>query len=276
MSEVRLRQVYLPPYKAAVEAGAACVMSAFNALNGVPATANSFLLRKILRGEWGFDGFVLSDWMGIMKLQDHGIALDPSEATRKAMLAGVDVDMMSHYYDVHLPALIRSGQVPISVVDEAVRRLLRVKFALGLFEHPYARGKEITAAVPEHRALVRQAAEESFVLLQNNSVDKGSPILPLSGRQRKIALIGPLADDAEDMVINNTGNGLLSDVVTLKDALAARAKESGGSLVYVKGTDISTSQLVRTSQSGKMSLCRSVPMHSTRSITQASEYRATA
>jgi beta-glucosidase len=143
MSEIRLRQDYLPPYQAAVEAGAATIMSAFNSLNGVPASANPFLLNTILRGEWGFNGFVVSDYTAVMELMNHGIALDPATATRKAIVAGVDVDMMSHFYDTQLPGLIRSGQVPMSVVDEAVRRVLRVKFATGLFEHPYAEGVEV-------------------------------------------------------------------------------------------------------------------------------------
>ena len=155
MSEIRLRQVYLPPYKAAVEAGAATMMSAFNALNGVPATANRFLMQNVLRDEWGFNGFVVSDYTAVMELINHGIALDAAAATRKAFLAGVDVDMMSHFYDTQLPEMVKTGQVPMSAVDEAVRRVLRVKFALGLFEHPYARGMEVTAAV---RSIVRWCA----------------------------------------------------------------------------------------------------------------------
>src|SRR5664279_4668155 len=155
MSELQLRQVYLPPYHVAVEAGAATIMSAFNSLNGVPSSANPFLLRKILRGEWGFNGFVVSDYTAVMELMNHGIALDAATATRKAITAGVDVDMMSHFYDTQLPELIRSGEVPMDVVDEAVRRVLRVKFATGLFEHPYAEGVEVKAAVGEHRPLVR-------------------------------------------------------------------------------------------------------------------------
>lgn len=233
MSEIRLRQVYLPPYKAAVEAGAATIMSAFNALNGVPATANRFLLQNVLRDEWGFNGFVVSDYTAIMELINHGIALDAATATRKAILAGVDVDMMSHFYDTQLPELIRTGQVPMSVVDEAVRRVLRVKFALGLFEHPYARGTEITAAVPEHRPLVRKAAEESFVLLKNDH-----SLLPLSATAKKIALIGPLADNAGEMLGSWGAGQRLPDVVTIKDALETRAKQSGGSLLYAKGTEI--------------------------------------
>ena len=182
MSLSRLHQFYLPPYKAAVDAGAATVMSAFNALNGVPATANSYLLRDVLRTEWGFNGLVVSDYTAVMELRNHGVALDAATATRKAFLAGVDVDMMSHYYDTQLPELIRSGQVPMPAVDEAVRRVLRLKFALGLFERPYAEGPEVTAAVPEHRPLVRKAAEESLVLLQNKPFNGAAPLLPLSAR----------------------------------------------------------------------------------------------
>ena len=238
MSEIRLRQVYLPPYEAAVKAGAATIMSAFNALNGVPSSANPFLLGTILRGEWGFDGFVVSDYTAVMELINHGIALDPATATRKAITAGVDVDMMSHFYDAQLPALIRSGAVPMSVVDEAVRRVLRVKFATGLFEHPYAEGVEVTAAVPEHRPLVRKAAEESLVLLQNNTIAGGDHLLPLSPAVKRIALIGPLADDAAEMVGAWGGAGNERDIVTVRQGLAERAREIGGTLLYRKGSDI--------------------------------------
>jgi beta-glucosidase len=240
MSEIRLRQVYLPPYEAAVEAGAATIMSAFNALNGVPASANPFLLTKVLRGEWGFDGFVVSDYTAVMELENHGIALDGAAAARKAITAGVDVDMMSHLYDTQLPGLIRSGQVPMSVVDEAVRRVLRVKFAMGLFEHPYARGTEVTSAVPEHRPLVRKAAEESFVLLRNENTAQGDPLLPLKKNGAKVALIGPLAADTGAMT-GDWGNAKMPDVVTVKTALEARAKQYGGTMTYAKGTEINGS-----------------------------------
>src|SRR6201996_1720438 len=147
MSELLLRQVYLPPYHAAVEAGAATVMSAFNSLNGVPASANPFLMQTILRDEWGFDGLVVSDYTAVMELTRHGIALDAASATEKALTAGVDIDMNAHFYDRQLPTLVKSGRVPMAVVDEAVRRVLRVKFALGLFEHPFTEGPEVTGAV---------------------------------------------------------------------------------------------------------------------------------
>jgi beta-glucosidase len=237
MSESRLMQDYLPPYKAAVQAGAATIMSAFNALNGVPASANRFLLTDVLRDQWGFNGFVVSDYTAVRELINHGIALDGATAARKAFTAGVDVDMMSHLYDAELPAMVKSGQIPMAAIDDAVRRVLRVKFALGLFEHPYAQGTEVTRAVPEHRQLVRQAAEESLVLLRNMPFN-GAPVLPFADRANKIALIGPLADNADEM-INQWGNPHRNpDVVTVKDALEDRAKQTGGSVIYAKGTEI--------------------------------------
>ncbi|MFT4112152.1 glycoside hydrolase family 3 N-terminal domain-containing protein [Silvibacterium sp.] len=237
MSDLLLRQVYLQPYHAAVEAGSATIMSAFNSLNGVPASANPYLLQTILRDEWGFDGPVVSDYTAVMELTHHGIALDAASATEKAFTAGVDIDMNAHFYDVELPALISSGKVPMSVVDEAVRRVLRVKFALGLFDHPFTEGPEVTKAVPEHRALARRAAEESFVLLQNQPVN-GQPLLPLAAQARKLALIGPLADDSKDMVGAWSGANNFDDVRTLRETLTQRASEHGNSILYAKGTDI--------------------------------------
>lgn len=239
MSDIRLRQVYLPPYKAAVEAGAATMMSSFNALNGVPATADPYLMDEILRKEWGFDGFVVSDYTAIMELTHHGIALDAATATKKALEAGVEVDMMSHFYDTQIPKLLKEGKLSMATVDEAVRRVLRVKFALGLFEHPYARGTEVTQAVDAHRPLARRAAEESFVLLKNGGHGQ-SPVLPLSAGVKKLALIGPLADDAGEMQGAWGGAQHLPDVVTLRGGLAARMKKLGGELLYAKGTDVLT------------------------------------
>ena len=234
MSESRLRQVYLPPYKAAVEAGAATMMSSFNALNGVPGSANPYLLDTILRKQWGFDGFVVSDDRAIVELINHGIALDPATAAEKAIKAGVEVDMRSHVYDAELPALIRSGRVSMATIDEAVRRVLRVKFALGLFEHPYPTGTEVTAAVPEHRPLVRKAAEESFVLLQNKAAN-GSPVLPLRA-DAKVALIGPMADTLD--IQGAWGGGRQADTISVRAGLEEWASAHGGSVVYVRGTDV--------------------------------------
>src|SRR3984885_15129331 len=238
MSELELRQVYLPPYHAAVEAGAATVMTAFNSLSGVPASANPFLIQTILRGEWGFDSLVVSDYTAVMELTHHGIALDPAMATEKAITAGVDIDMMSHYYDAELPGLVKAGRVPMAVVDEAVRRVLRVKFALGLFDHPFADGAEVTGAVAQHRPLVRRAAEEPFVLLQNKPAPEEA-LLPLAKTTKRIALIGPLADDASDMVGAWSGANNFGDVRTLLATMAERAQQSSATFTYAKGTEIS-------------------------------------
>jgi beta-glucosidase len=236
MSQSGLFQNYLPPYKSGVEAGGASVMSAFNALNGVPGTANSYLLGTVLRRQWGFDGVVVSDYTAIMELINHGVALDAATATEKAINAGVDVDMMSHFYDTQLPALIHSGRISMADVDEAVRRVLRLKFALGLFDHPYPTRPEVTTVTPEHRALALRAAEESLVLLQNKLV-LNTPLLPLHPGT-KIALIGPLADNPREMVGSSSGVHRDSEVVTMRAALEAQASAAGGSVLYAQGTEI--------------------------------------
>ncbi len=236
MSDSRLRQDYLPPYKAAVEAGAATLMSGFNSLNGVPATANPYLLDVILRKQWGFDGFVVSDDNAVGDLINHGVALDRATAAEKALNAGVEMDMRSHTYDTELPALIKSGRVTVSTVDEAVRRVLRVKFALGLFEHPYPTGIEINAAVPEHRELVRKAAEESFVLLQNKAAN-GSPVLPLRANT-KIALIGPMADTTD--LQGAWGNSRREDTISVRAGLEEWASAHNGSVIYARGTNVAS------------------------------------
>ncbi|HEV2214758.1 MAG TPA: glycoside hydrolase family 3 C-terminal domain-containing protein, partial [Terracidiphilus sp.] len=148
-----------------------------------------------------------------------------------------DVDMMSHFYDSQLPGLIRSGKVPMPVVDEAVRRVLRVKIAMGVFDHPYTTGPEVTQAVATHRPLVRRGAEESIVLLQNNKLANGGPLLPFSSGIRRVALIGPLADDSGEMV-DGSGAGNRKDTITVRQALQERANATGGSLVYAEGTQI--------------------------------------
>jgi beta-glucosidase len=240
MSERTLRQIYLPPFQAAVNAGAATLMSAFNPLNGVPASANATTLTNILRQEWHFPGFVVSDWNAVGELIPMGAANDGGTATRKAIAAGVDMDMQSGLYGSSLGELVRSGVVPQSVLDEAVRRVLRVKFALGLFDHPYT--SEPQAAVPQkldskHLELARTIAERSLVLLKNESL-QGVPVLPVRPDTRTIALIGPLADSATDMLGSWPGKGDPATVVTLRSALADRAKKDGWRLVYAKGAEI--------------------------------------
>ena len=244
MSELTLRQVYLPPYKAAIDAGAATVMSAFNPLNGVPATADPFTLTKILRDEWHFGGFVVSDYGAVAELVEHGVAITKAIAAKKAISAGVDMDMMSDLYRTRLAQLVDEGELPEAVINEAVRRILRVKFALGLFDHPYAdESRPPSSVTPERRMLARRAAEESIVLLKNG--DKpipfaSGPVLPLRADTPNIALIGPLADSPLDMLGSWTAQGDPKDSVTLRAAMQARCDAAKTKLIYTQGTDILT------------------------------------
>ena len=221
ISEHTLRQYYLPPFHAAVEAGTASLMSAFNSLNGVPSTANPFTLKQILRKEWGFGGLVVSDWNAIGELIPHGIASDGATATRKAFVAGVDMDMVSSLYHNHLQQIVNSGQATTAELDDAVRHVLRVKFALGLFEHPYVDEAAAPKALylTESIAMAQTAAERSFVLLKNSSGTRGAPLLPLSTAVHNIAVIGPLGDDSTYPAGAPPGTG---PRVPLTEALAQR------------------------------------------------------
>lgn len=238
ISEHTLREFYLVPFHAGVDAGAATIMTAFNSLNGIPASANAFTIRQILRKEWGFRGIVDSDWTSIAELIPHGIANDPATAARKAFLAGVEMDMVSSFYHDHIAELVRSGQIPEAALDQAVRDILRVKFALGLFEHPYAdENKEAgTMLQPESVALARSAAERSFVLLKNSPMVDAPPLLPLSADSKNVALIGPLADDAAVMLGSWTAQGRPEDAVTLRTALVQ--KLGADHVRYAKGSGI--------------------------------------
>ncbi|MGE7137601.1 glycoside hydrolase family 3 N-terminal domain-containing protein [Luteibacter sp. NPDC031894] len=192
-----LRDVHLPPFKAALDAGALTFMSAFNDINGVPASADRGLMTDLLRGEWGFRGLVVSDYTADMELIAHGFAEDERDATRLAFLAGVDMSMQSGFYAAHLPDLVASGTVPMDVLDEGVRRVLSVKEAIGLFDNPY-RSLDPTAEADrsrdsEHAALARDAARRSIVMLKNEGV------LPLRKSGQKLALIGPFGADTDNL-----------------------------------------------------------------------------
>jgi beta-glucosidase len=221
ISEHTLRQFYLPPFHAAVEAGTATLMSAFNSLNGVSATANPFTLKQVLRKEWGFRGLVVSDWNSVGELIPQGIAADGATAARKAFLAGVDMDMVSSLYHDNLQQLVSSGQVTQLELDEAVRHVLRVKLALGLFEHPFVDEAGAAKALyhPESIALAQTAAERSFVLLKNTNGPNGKPLLPLAIGPQNIAVIGPLGDDSSFPNGAPAGSG---PRVSLPAALAQR------------------------------------------------------
>jgi beta-glucosidase len=232
MSDQLLREVYLPPFHAAVDAGVGTFMSAFNDLNGVPASANHYTLTDILRGEWKFDGFVVSDYSSVHELVPHGIAADDAQASLKALSAGVDMDMADSAYIHTVPDLVKSGKLQESVVDEAVRRILRVKFKAGLFDHPYGdEGREKTDILTQDNlAVARKLAQESVVLLQNNG-----DILPLS-RQKMVAVIGPLADDKASQLGSWAGNGQAKDAVTPLEGIVAKIGEQH--VIYEKGVDI--------------------------------------
>ena len=231
MSQIALRQVYLPPFHAAVNAGAATLMSAFNSLNGIPASADPFTLTQILRNEWGFDGFVVSDWGAIRELENHSIGDGPTVA-RKALEAGVDMDMEGNLYSTVIADQVRSGKIPESVVDEAVRRVLRVKFALALFDHPYTAPSPAYDATPERRAAARKVADETMVLLKNDPVEGVGALLPLTAKEKKVALIGPLADNQRELLGAWAVTGDPKYVVTLRAALQERL---GDRLLYAEG-----------------------------------------
>jgi len=237
ISENTLRQFYLPPFHAAVNAGAATIMSAFNAINGMPASANPFTLQQVLRKEWGFRGVVDSDWEAVGELIPHGIANDGPTAARKGFLAGVDMDMVSSLYHDHLAQLVRSGQIPQARLDESVRRVLRLKFALGLFDHPYTDEVHEAAAMlrPEAISLARTAAERSLVLLKNTPGPNNAPVLPLSSDVHDIALIGPLADDPPNME-SLAKLGRNEDLISFRAALSKHVGEQH--LFCVRGAGI--------------------------------------
>ncbi|HEX4176937.1 MAG TPA: glycoside hydrolase family 3 N-terminal domain-containing protein, partial [Rhizomicrobium sp.] len=194
MSDMMLREVYLPPFRAAVESGVATIMPAFTDLNGVPMTANKMLLKDVLRGEMGFDGVLITDYNAIAELINHGVAADLTEAAALALTAGVDIDMMSDSYRRGLPAALERGLVTMADIDTSVRRVLMLKERLDLFQDPYRRGRAATdtAGTARRRALARDVASRSLVLLKNER-----KALPLAGR--KLAVIGPLADAAGEM-----------------------------------------------------------------------------
>lgn len=239
ISEHTLREVYLPPFYAALEEGAVSIMSAFNSLDGVPASANPFTLTEILRKEWQFPGLAVSDWRSVGELIAHGIANDGETAAWKALAAGVDMDMESNLYHQYLLELVKSGKISEAQVDEAVRHVLRVKFALGLFDNPYTDESRANSGplAKEKLDVAREAAERSFVLLKNDVVG-ARHLLPLGNETQTVALIGPLADDAGEMLGSWAGRGEARDVITLRTALAQRL--GADHVKYEKGSEFLT------------------------------------
>ena len=234
VSERTLREIYLPPFKAALDAGVGSFMSAFNDLNGIPTSANPFTLNQVLRREWKFDGLVVSDYESVKELINHGTAANEKEAAASGLNSGVDMEMVSRLYNKHGAELLRERKLSLAAIDEAVRRVLRIKFRLGLFEKPYADAalEARSTFTPEHLTAARNTAARSFVLLKNEG-----NLLPLSKDVKSIAVIGPLADSQKDMIGSWTGDGKPEDAVTLLAGLKAKVSPQTR-LRYAKGSEI--------------------------------------
>lgn len=229
-----LRDVFLPPFEATVNAGVGTLMTAFNEISGVPATANRLTLDQVLRYEWGFEGFVVSDWGSVQEMVAHGYARDKAHAALMAIQVGVDMDMSSFTYRTHLADAVKKGLLDESVIDRSVERVLRMKYALGLFDNPYS-DPEVEKSVTlcqEHRAAARTMAQKSIVLLKNQ--DK---LLPLSDDLGTLAVIGPLAESKDDPLGTWAAVGKAEDVVTVIDGLRQRVSEST-KVLFEAGCDV--------------------------------------
>ena len=235
VSERTLRDVYFPPFRAAIDAGVLSVMAAFNEISGVPATGNRWLMTDVLRDQWHFGGLTVSDYTGDEEMIAAGLATDERDATRLAIMAGVDMSMQSGLYLKYLPDLVASGAVPMARVDQAVRRVLRVKAALGLFDDPFRRidpTREATrVGTPANRAVAREAARRSIVMLRNEG-----GLLPLP-QDRKIALIGPFADGKHDLIGPWNVYGSDADAVDLATGIRGAAG-AGARIMVAAGSQI--------------------------------------
>lgn len=212
-----LHNIVLPPFKAAADAGVATFMNSFNTIDGIPATGSEYLQRDVLKGEWNWGGFVVSDWGSIAEMVPHGFAVDKKQAAEIAVEAGSDMDMEGGAYENHLVELVENGKVDEKLIDDAVKRILRVKFKMGLFEDPYRYSdSELLASVPfeEHKQKAREIARKSIVLLKNEN-----DLLPLSEEIKNIALIGPLADDKDTPIGNWRAQGETDSAVSLLEGL---------------------------------------------------------
>ncbi len=234
MSERFFREYYLPPYESAVRAGAATVMTSFNDYDGIPASGNHYLLTSILRHEWGFDGFVVTDYTSMNEMVNHGVVANEKEAGELSLSAGVDMDMQGGIYQAHLKKSLAESKASFAQINESVRRILRLKFKLGLFEDPYkfcdeAREKA-TLLSPENRAFAREISRKSIVLLKNEQ-----NVLPLKKNQ-KIALIGALANDKSNLIGNWNGAGNAEDCITVLQGL--KEANPSGQIIVTKGCAI--------------------------------------
>lgn len=249
-----LAEVYLPPFKACIDAGVHTFMSAFNSINGVPATSNRWLLTDLLRKEWKFKGFVVSDWNAVQELKAHGVAETDEDAAMAAFNAGVDMNMTDGLYNRCLEKLVREKNIDMNEIDTSVERILRAKYALGLFEDPYRfldnqrESREVRSA--SAMALARKAAASSMVLLKN-----ANALLPLSKQTKRIALVGPLADNRAEVMGSWKARGEDKDVVTVLEGIKNKLG-SGTEVNYVQGCDFldpSTSEFSAALEAAKQS-----------------------
>ena len=240
MSKRWLYETYLPPFKAALDAGAATLMPAFNELNGIPASANTFLLKEILRDEWKFNGLVISDYGAVRETINHGFAADGKDAAKVCLEAGTDLDMMSFLYISEIPALVEKGHLSMNILDDAVRRVLKLKFQLGLFNDPYQYSNEDrekrTLRSPKKLQQAREIARSSMVLLKNEN-----NLLPLKGGIKHIAVIGPLGDNKEEMNGSWSFFGEASHPVSVLEGIRARANK-GTVVTFARGCDLYTNE----------------------------------
>ena len=235
MSYATLAETYLPPYKACVDAGVATFMTAFNDINGIPASGSKWLLTGLLRDRWAFKGFVVSDWNAVRQLKTQGVTADDAGAAVMALRAGLDMDMTDGLYNAHIAQALKEGRIDMAVIDASVQRVLRAKFRLGLFDDPYRfldeKREKATVKSKALMDLARDAARRSMVLLKN-----ADHVLPLDRSLRKIALIGPLANDQNELMGSWKARGEKEDVVTVLEGL--KDKFGGATeIVYVRGCD---------------------------------------
>ena len=240
ISDATLHQVYLPPFHSAVKAGVATLMTGFNEINGIPATAHKYLQNELLKEKWGFKGFTVSDWGSIGEIARHGIGKDNKDAARIAVIAGCDMDMHSMSYKRNLVDLVNEGQVDVNLINDAVKRILTLKYELGLFDDPYCynnRYQELSdkRIIKEHRKSARLMGSKSIVLLKNNQV------LPIQPHISNIALVGPLNKASKDMLGNWKAVGDEKEVVTVDKGL--RNAIPHAQISYIEGYDLENNEL---------------------------------
>lgn len=233
ISNQTLWETFMPPFEAGINAGAATVMSGFNDISGIPASANYFTLTEVLKKRWKHDGFVVSDWGSVIQLVDQGVAKDTKEATLKSFMAGVEMDMVDNAYVDFLPELVKEGKVPMASIDEAVRRILRVKMKLGLFENPYVDvvPEKKRYLLPEYLKTAEELAAESMVLLKNEK-----QTLPISSKYKSLAIIGPMVKDSTNIMGFWEGMGRPQDVETIYEGMQKEFKNKVV-LNYARGCD---------------------------------------